>query len=1399
MLGYQLNDVFTGITTGQSPLMIAAQQGPQITQVFGGIGNMLSAIPRSLLIGGGIAAGAAGLTAAVVALKDLNDALDTQKRRLGDILGDQRLAAQAYDEIRANALAAGEAIDKTAAKFEQFARAGASVGATTGQTGSLLSIFNELGKLGGASQNEQSAAAGALAQALKDSVVSASSLDTILENMPGLGRRIADGLGLSVVQLRLMAAQGDLTSKQVFDGLLSQQVKVDAQFKATGLTVGSFFRSALQGAEDLAVGLYKAAANIELVSSKAEAARRAQQANANRPTRATPRIIGNNGSALSLEDMISSGESGQFLDSPAQLQTQWADVATAVRKAADEAVLAGAKIADSLTPNTRQLDQQIDTVTKGLEKLQGDLSGLDATKAAQETKRLADALTFLQAKSLEATTAYGQALNAVALRQQQNEIGMTPGQRSYAAQVKTLMDSQPGVSTEAAQSVVDQQQLQMLDDMIAKQKQELAVQTAITQAMHGGKAAADDAAVAMQVLGISLDQLGKITPEAQVKLDVLAETLSEIRGQARAQATIDASKPLIAELNGIAAAMKVVEQGAYAVKRAQAEAKAAANDNGTGGLEMKVFDAQQALADATTLSNLQKSIDLTNQLAAAAGDVARQKQIQLDYDIKIAQMQAGPGAAAGLAEKMRAQFLADQNRALKEGVASQQLDLDLTQKQLDIIRSGVPDQAAQLAMLQKRNDLLKQYGQAYADSPDGQKQVAQAGQKARLDEQLQFEKDAADATKRTWMNAYDGIQSAGADALYNTMANVPGQSVDIATTMKNIFLRTFAEIAAAAVIRPIITPIFQAGAAAGIIPGGVVPAATGYTGSGSSILGGNSMGGGSLLGGGSFNLGSGGGGWLGRQFSGISEWLNSPIAGFSAPASISSPASSIAPAGTQAAGLGGITWAQGIGAGVGIASGAMTLLNGGGSTGSTISGIGQMVGGAVSLIPGVGQIAGPLIMLGSTILGGALGGGPKIPPMPGLGYQQGTIDFTNPLNPVGSGEMAAGANSVGQSVLSLISATGGTPIAGKLYNGTFSSGTTHTWNGQQWVGQDYTQANLMSPTGQVSFIGGTGQGTTPQQAAEALTAQIFRSDVLNGAIKGVSDTLIKVFTNLNTYTVQATQDAITFANAYDKLGKAANPVKDSIDKLNQTFANLSSKAATYGMSLTPINDELAKETKRTAQDFIDNMLDPLAVQMRALDDERQSALASAQYIKDNVTGVYVDMDKIVAYYTQKQSTMLDQFYGGAVESLQQAIDRIKPGGDLSNLDPTGTLAGLRGTYDATLAQAQANDPTAIANLANAGTSYLDYYRGYSGGDANYSSVRDSILAAFQSVQAAIQAPSNNNGAPLDTSNPGIANLVTMQQRSQTQIDQLTKMVSDRDEQITALTNLLSRYVTGRAA
>ncbi len=368
----------------------------------------------------------------------------------------------------------------------------------------------------------------------------------------------------------------------------------------------------------------------------------------------------------------------------------------------------------------------------------------------------------------------------------------------------------------------------MLDDMIAKQSLELTTQTAITAAMRNGKKAADDAAVAMQVLGITFEQLGKITPELQVKLDVLTETLGLIREQARAQASIDASKPLIADLDGIAAAMDNVTKGAYAMKRAEAEAKAAHDENGTGGLQMQVFDARQDLTDATMLVNLDQQIKLTDKLAAAAGNVAEQKRIQLDYDIKQAQLAAGPNAQAPIA-------LALYDRGGVQGQSGGQRGPG---------RHAAPGRS-RAAAARHHSDRRSGYGGAARHagkeerSPEqgadlslqaNQDQITAAGTKARLDEQIQYAKDAADATKRTWQTAYDNIQSSAADTFYDIFNGAGFNAQSAADAMKKVFLRAFAEIAAAAIIRPLVTPLFQLGQAAGFIPAGIVPSATGVPG-----------------------------------------------------------------------------------------------------------------------------------------------------------------------------------------------------------------------------------------------------------------------------------------------------------------------------------------------------------------------------------------------------------------------------------------------------------------------------------------------------------------------------------------------------------------------------------------
>ncbi len=68
-LAPQLNDIFVGLTTGQSPLQVALQQGPQITQIYGGVANTFRAVlsvltPMRVALGGvalGFVAAAAGI------------------------------------------------------------------------------------------------------------------------------------------------------------------------------------------------------------------------------------------------------------------------------------------------------------------------------------------------------------------------------------------------------------------------------------------------------------------------------------------------------------------------------------------------------------------------------------------------------------------------------------------------------------------------------------------------------------------------------------------------------------------------------------------------------------------------------------------------------------------------------------------------------------------------------------------------------------------------------------------------------------------------------------------------------------------------------------------------------------------------------------------------------------------------------------------------------------------------------------------------------------------------------------------------------------------------------------------------------------------------------------------
>ncbi|HTE35707.1 MAG TPA: hypothetical protein VK630_04110, partial [Reyranella sp.] len=545
--------------------------------------------------------------------------------------------------------------------------------------------------------------------------------------------------------------------------------------------------------------------------------------------------------------------------------------------------------------------------------------------------------------------------------------------------------------------------------------------------------------------------------------------------------------------------------------------------------------------------------------------------------------------------------------------------------------------------------------------------------------------------------------------------------------------------------------------------------------------------------------------WLGRQFSGLNSFMQQPIYGGMGSAGLTGSPFYGPP--SPSAGMfsgAGPSIGQGLGAAASIGMGAYGLLKGGQDTAGTIGSIGQIAGGIITMLPIPGaQIVGPIVSLLSSVIPGLFGGGPKIPPQPALAYGMGNFysdggsSYQYGGGSLGAGSaMTAGARAIGTNLQKAFRAAGLSAVPGNLYGGELASGMDHTLNGQEWQDRAYTQTALTLPGGGTEQLTYNDSSRDAQAAGEYLLAQVFKANVLRGGVSGAGEGLKAGLEKINPITSEDLDRVVSLGVAYDKLGKAINPAKDALDQISASFDDLKNFAAEAGLSLDPINDALKKQSTRSAQDFIDSMLDPLAVQMRALADERESAMASAEYIRDNVKDVYVDMDRIATYYTNKEAALRDQFYQGSITNLQALIDRLTYG-DLANASPTLQLSGTKAAYDAALAQARAGDANAITNLSGYAESYLGVARQSFASSPEYQALAEQIRSALQEMAITL---TGGGAAPTGSTTP------SQQTATGQQIAQLTAMVQDmaagREEdrrENAQLRDLLQRYVTGRAA
>jgi phage-related minor tail protein len=211
-LGYQVNDILTGIMLGQSPFMIMAQQGGQVIQIVqnskASVGDFVSASVgwmRNFLTVGRLAFG--GVAAAVIAgTLALNDYLSAQQKVAMGLLGSGRASGATMGSINSIAQSAAAPTGLSVAE----ARALATALAATGRVANdnilpIVKMGKDIAHIFGIDATE---ATKLLADAFSDPARGAEQLNTRLGFLDAAMQRQISNL---VAQNRVWEAQRILT------------------------------------------------------------------------------------------------------------------------------------------------------------------------------------------------------------------------------------------------------------------------------------------------------------------------------------------------------------------------------------------------------------------------------------------------------------------------------------------------------------------------------------------------------------------------------------------------------------------------------------------------------------------------------------------------------------------------------------------------------------------------------------------------------------------------------------------------------------------------------------------------------------------------------------------------------------------------------------------------------------------------------------------------------------------------------------------------------------------------------------------------------------------------------------------------------------------------------------
>ncbi len=132
-------------------------------------------------------------------------------------------------------------LDATASLYSRLERATRSYGTSVNDIARLTTIINQGFVVSGATAEEASNAVIQLSQGLASGALRGEEFNSVTEQGSRLATALADSMGVTIGQLRAMAAQGKLTTDVVVNGLLTQGDAIAKEFSSTVITMGQSF------------------------------------------------------------------------------------------------------------------------------------------------------------------------------------------------------------------------------------------------------------------------------------------------------------------------------------------------------------------------------------------------------------------------------------------------------------------------------------------------------------------------------------------------------------------------------------------------------------------------------------------------------------------------------------------------------------------------------------------------------------------------------------------------------------------------------------------------------------------------------------------------------------------------------------------------------------------------------------------------------------------------------------------------------------------------------------------------------------------------------------------------------------------------------------------------------